>query len=194
VESFTRRKTIRVFQHAFPRADCIAVDLHLAYYRNRTFLERLRNDVILPARESGFDPVWLMGISMGGMGALFYLRDHPGEIDGVIVLAPFLGDDALIEEIERAGGPRAWSPPSPANADFQENLWRWLRRFSPDDPPPIFLAYGTGDRFHRAQRMLASLLPSTRTISIPGKHRWDTWTKLWKKIVPRFRDEWNRGA
>ena len=71
--------------------------------------------MIDPARREGKDNIWLVGFSMGGLGSLLYLREHPEYIEGVCLIAPFLGDEEIIEEIQAAGGvrscasaPRAW--------------------------------------------------------------------------------------
>ncbi len=69
-------------------------------------------DVVLPARAAGYDTIWLAGTSLGGIGALLYLRDHPDDLAGVLALAPYLGEEGVIREIERAGGPASWQPPA----------------------------------------------------------------------------------
>ena len=47
-------------------------DIHLSYYITRTAIQRLREDVILPARASGYKRISLAGISLGGLGALYH--------------------------------------------------------------------------------------------------------------------------
>ena len=54
--------------------------------------------MIAPARARGYAGVWLAGASMGGMGTLLYERSRPGELDGLVLLAPYLGDRGLLEE------------------------------------------------------------------------------------------------
>src|SRR5215469_11550864 len=48
--------------------DAIAADATFGYYLNRTVVSRLHDDVLQPAREAGYRQIWLVGISMGGMG------------------------------------------------------------------------------------------------------------------------------
>src|SRR5208337_3295905 len=48
---------------------------HLA---DRSIMQRLRRDVVLPARAAGCQSVWLAGISLGGFLALAYAMEFPG--------------------------------------------------------------------------------------------------------------------
>ena len=61
-----------VLQSGAP-ADMIVVDAHFGYYLRQIVIERLRADVIAPARVTGgYKEIWLAGISLGGFGALLY--------------------------------------------------------------------------------------------------------------------------
>ncbi len=101
----------------------------------------------------------------------------------MLLMAPYLGPDSLISEIEAAGGLRAWSP-SPDATDFGA-LWGWLKGYAttPAERPPLLLAYGDRDRFARGQRLLAEVLPSDRVLTIPGGHDWRTWAPLWRRAM-----------
>lgn len=167
--------------------DVIAVDAHLGYYRTRTVLERLREDVILPARAKGTDQVWLVGTSLGGLGSLLYLRDHPEDLSGVLAIASFLGDDDVLREIEAAGGPRAWRPPAQiAQNDIGRNIWSWLSTGAvADQKVPVYVGWGTSDDFDRSNRMLASLLPPERTFTAPGAHDMETWNRIWSQFLDK---------
>ena len=85
-------------------ADLVAVDVHVGYYARRTVLERLRKDVIAPAREAGYEKIWLGGISLGGLGASLYAAEYAADLQGLVLLAPFLGDPRIVREIAGAGG------------------------------------------------------------------------------------------
>ena len=99
-------------------ADFVAVDATLGYYTRQTVIERLREDVILPARAQGYRRIYIAGVSMGGLGGLLYARAHGDEIDGVLAIAPFLGKRDVIDEIASAGGLLAWSPPVEVTTTF----------------------------------------------------------------------------
>ena len=70
-----------------PRLDVIAADAHFGYYRARSVVDRLHEDLIAPVADR-YERVWLVGISMGGFGSALYAMEHPDVVDGVIMLAP----------------------------------------------------------------------------------------------------------
>jgi len=72
--------------------------LELAHVGDRSALERLRSDVVLPARAGGVS-IWLGGISLGGLFALDYVPRTPAKLDGLCLFAPYLcGNRMLIAE------------------------------------------------------------------------------------------------
>ncbi len=118
--------------------------------------------------------VWLLGISLGAMGALQTARAAPGLVAGIILLAPFLGTRGLIADIADAGGLAAWQPPP------GEAMLAWLRCGLPRN---VWLGYGRDDRYAPASALLQALLPPERVIATEGGHDWPTWTKLWNEIL-----------
>ncbi len=165
--------------------DAIAVDAHYGYYRSRTLPRRLQEDIILPARKKGYRSIWIVGISMGGIGALFHEKTYPRTVEGIILLAPFLGDEPVIEEIERAGGLHAWAPPgSFAQNDYQRPLWAWLQNHQQNRKGPlIYLGYGDRDKFARACDLLRNVLPPGRCRVLPGGHDWSVWERLFVHLI-----------
>ena len=161
--------------------DMVAPNAHYGYYSGRTLIQRLKADVIDPARLQGKDHIWLVGISMGGLGSLLYLLEQANDIDGICLISPFLGYDAIIQEIQAAGGVRAWSPGGyDPNVDWQRMLWHWIKdNVAGDQPVPIYLAYGEEDRYSQAHTLLAAILPENRVVHLPGGHRCETFKALW---------------
>jgi pimeloyl-ACP methyl ester carboxylesterase len=184
-EDFGRERFPEIAAQAGAKVDMIAVDAHPAYYFNRTIVDRLREDVIAPARRR-YDRVWLVGISIGGTGSLLYAGEHPEDVNGLIVLAPFLGDDKMIQEISAAGGLRGWRPPEPLAADdFQRRLWSWLKGYEggSEGRIPLYLGWGRSDDFARANGLAAVVLPRERVFTAPGGHGWKAWRSLWEQFV-----------
>ncbi|HEV8518087.1 MAG TPA: alpha/beta hydrolase [Burkholderiales bacterium] len=165
--------------------DAVAVDAHLGYYLERSFIERLSHDIITPMRAQGYARIWLVGISLGAMGALIYARAHANEIEGVIVLAPFLGVQGIIAEIERAGGLSQWQPGAIASDDDERLLLAWLKAYQADNPalPKLYLGYGRDDRFAPASQLLAQRLPAAHVAITRGGHDWATWMDLWRSLL-----------
>ena len=161
-------------------ADAIAVDSHFGYYRKGIVFEGVWIDVIAPARARGTE-VWLVGVSMGGSGALETARRHPGAVTGVILLAPYLGRKRVLEEIAEAGGPGSWSPAT-GDSRWDVRLWTWLADPT-NEHPELYLGHGESDQ-GRGVTLLAELIPERRRFVVPGGHGWTTWAALWNQIVP----------
>jgi len=165
-------------------ADLVAVDAHMGYYRNRSVVERLRQDFVAPARAEG-RRVWLVGISLGGLGAVLYAAEHPEDVEGVVLLSPFLGNGAALDEVEAAGNLAAWEPGDAAARGLWFRLWERLQELTAAQPengaaaPSIYLGYGAGDRLARSHRLLARELPPGHVLHVEGGHDWRTWKELW---------------
>src|SRR5215213_10012373 len=158
-EDFRRFDFPGMAARAGAQVDMVAVDAHLGYYFSRTIVDRLREDVIGPAR-GRYDRIWLVGISIGGTGAILYADQHPEDVDGLVLLAPFLGEDQVIAEVAGAGGLRGWKPPAQiAPDDFQRRLWAWLKRYEGGSQGriPLYLGWGRSDSFAKANGMLGQV-------------------------------------
>ena len=169
--------------------DMVAPNAHMGYYYARNLDRRLREDVIEPARAAGYTNIWLVGVSMGGLGSLLYLRNYPDNsgITGIVLLAPFLGERKILDEITRAGGVRKWDPGDYDDSDWQRLLWAWLKKYNrhQDRLPPIYLGYGNDDGYALGQGLLAGILPPEHVIVIQGTHSVATVKKLWARMLDR---------
>jgi pimeloyl-ACP methyl ester carboxylesterase len=176
---------MQAVRQAGVHADMLAVEAHYGYYTRRTVVTRLREDVIVPALAQGYTQLWLVGVSMGGLGALLYVRDYPNDITGVVALAPFLGDAQVIGEIASAGGLHHWQPATMAAEDRQRTLWQWLKTHlaRSQEGPRLYLGYGRQDSFAPANQLLAAQLPVTQVFTHPGGHNWQTWSQLWQAFL-----------
>ncbi len=199
-EDFIREGFVDAVRERAIAADVVLVDAHLGYYERRTVLDRVYADVIVPARAAGYRKIWLVGISIGGFGSMLVAEAHPGEIDGIVAIGPYLGERPTIDAITAQGGLREWqAPASPrvAEDDRRETLlWTWLQRYahSPAStaaaglapPPPLWLAYGTEDRFGTGHRLLAAVLPPDHVVTAPGGHDWRPWVATWSRVLDRL--------
>lgn len=188
-ETFERREFVSALRKSGRSIDIRAADATFGYYAKATFLERLATDVIAPAKARGYQEIWLAGPSMGGFGSLFYARAHTAEIAGVLAIAPYLGDKALIQEIAAAGGLRKWQAPPRVDevdrANYQRELWRWLQAATRGDEaaPLIFLGYGTSDKLSAADSLLAAELPPSRVFLTDGAHEWPAWQRVLQSFL-----------
>lgn len=176
---------IRAIRERGLPVDVVAVDLHMDYYLQPNVIERLIHDVIGPSRGKGYARIWLLGISLGGLGALNYAREHAAEIAGVILLAPFLGTRGMIAEVVGAGGLNQWQPGAIHPDDDERMFLAWLKTCRTDDPawPKIYMGYGKNDRFAPASILLAERLPARQVIAVEGGHDWPTWRQLWDRFL-----------
>jgi pimeloyl-ACP methyl ester carboxylesterase len=176
-------------QAGFPEAvqsrhlplDLSFVDLELRYLGDDAALQELRTEVVLPARKQGVS-VWLAGVSLGGFIALNYAATFAGELDGLCLLAPYLGNRMLTAEIAAAPGLDAWAPGELAEADAERRIWLYVKARVADSPP-LYLGFGHDDRFAAAHQLLAAALPPVSIDVIPGGHEWRTWTSLWENFL-----------
>jgi pimeloyl-ACP methyl ester carboxylesterase len=161
--------------------ELVFVDMELAHVGDRSVLERLRSQIVSPARAAGVS-IWLGGISLGGLIALDYAASYPGEIDGLCLLAPYLGNRILTAEIATAPGLAAWQPGELAETDEERRIWRYLRNRRADSAA-LHLGYGRQDRFSAAHELLAAALPAASVDVIDGGHDWPTWSRLWENFL-----------
>ena len=167
-------------------ADVAVAGAHLGYVQDGSVLRRLHADVIAPAQEQGYRRIWLAGISLGGFLAMGYSLRHPEAIEGIVTLAPYLGRQPLVRAIADAGGPAAWhgtTQPRDA-ADFDHELRSWLAA-PPPGAPPVYLGYGSDDRFAQGHRLMATTLPAGRVDTAAGGHDWPPWRALWARWLDR---------
>jgi hypothetical protein len=162
--------------------DFVLIDLHLMQLNDRTLLARLRHEVILPAREAGCQTVWLCGISLGGFIALTYAQRYGGELEGLCVLAPYLGNRVVTREIAAAGGVSGWEPGGLAADDDERRIWHFIKTRPPGEAP-LHLGFGSEDRFAASHRMMAAALPSEMVHIVPGGHDWPVWRQLWDNFL-----------
>jgi pimeloyl-ACP methyl ester carboxylesterase len=173
------------------QADLLIADAHLGYMGNGSLVARLQQDVLAPARARGYEQIWIVGISLGGWAALACAaRASVGQgprVNGVFAVAPYLGRRTLLRDLAAAGGPLPWAAAPEASADAQDmdaQIWRWLARPA-EGSAPVWLGWGTEDRFADTNGLAATLLPAERVSTVPGGHDWPPWRALIERWFER---------
>jgi pimeloyl-ACP methyl ester carboxylesterase len=190
-EDFDRKRFPDMARERGVDADLVEVDLHLGYYLDGTSSTRLWEDVVAPARAAGYQRIWIVGISLGGSGAIAFAREHPDAVTGLVLLSPYLGPPEMGETIRAAGGLAAWTPDSQAVSGWFESFvlenWKFLKQAAPggDRVPAIYLGYGPDEPMAPSLDLLAASLPADHVFRVPGGHRWKTWQALWEEILTR---------
>ena len=163
--------------------DLIAVDLDLAGISGGTALPALEAEILAPARQQGYTKIWLGGISLGGLLSLCHNADTPGGVDGLCLLAPYPGSRLTTNAIARAGGLQHWQATAEELDDPEFRMWRWLQQ--PPTDFPVFVGYGTEDRFAGGMKQIADCFPAGSSHAIPGGHDWPVWQLLWEHFLDR---------
>lgn len=166
--------------------DVVAVDAHFGYYRSGEVVERLRQDIIGPARALGYRNIWLVGVSMGGFGATSYASRYPEDISGLILVSPYLGEhDGNLSAIKAAlATQRKVRTSSTPPSQVELRVWNYLARKAKETPRRLFLIYGSEEN-DAAHARLAALLDKERVHIEPGGHKWHVWRAGFDKVSER---------
>jgi pimeloyl-ACP methyl ester carboxylesterase len=172
-----------VRERALP-VDLVFAEVNLQHLTDRTILRRLRHELVLPARAQGCVSIWLCGISLGGFIGLAYAERYASEIDGLCLLAPYLGNHIVTGEIKRADGVANWQPGDLAVDDDERRVWRFIKSHR-SQAVAVHLGFGREDRFADSHRMMAAALDPDSVRIVPGGHDWPVWSQLWADFLDR---------
>lgn len=161
--------------------DIVAGDLDLSRISDGTALPALQAEIIEPARAQGYQKIWLGGISLGGLLALCHNADTPNQVDGLCLLAPYPGSRLTTNAIARAGGMKVWQATPEELGDPEFRAWQWLQNPPPDFP--VFVGYGSEDRFASGMQQIAECFPPAARHAVPGTHEWPVWQVLWEYFL-----------
>ena len=94
----------------------------------------------------------------------------------------------MAAEVRAAGGLQAWQAPAreePTNANYQRQLWRYLKQQTTPGAKgtAIYMGYGIDDKLAVQDGVLASALPSGRVWLEPGGHVWEAWKAMFEKFL-----------
>jgi pimeloyl-ACP methyl ester carboxylesterase len=143
------------------------LDAHWGYYRDRSFLDALQE--LVDQRE----PLVMAGISLGGLGSVMWARRNPGSCRGLLLLSPFLGDEAFLAK-KMAG--------EAASGELEAELlacWDFLAK----SEIPIWLWGGEQDELLPLWRQCAQKNPRIQMRTFPGGHDWPTWQLMWRQYL-----------
>jgi pimeloyl-ACP methyl ester carboxylesterase len=165
--------------------DVLALNAHVDLYLERADIERVLHHTLDEARAHGYRRIWLLGISLGGSGAMICATQRTAEIEGIFLLAPFLGTRGIIAEVEAAGGLGRWRAGAIGSRDHERALLEQIQRNTQEGGgfPPVYLGYGSEDRYRGASIVLAERLAQMRVSVVPGGHDWDAWIILWRRLL-----------
>lgn len=171
-------------ERALP-VDVLALNVHVDLYLDHAEVERVLHHALDELHAHGYRRIWVLGISLGASGAMICATRRAAEIEGVFLLAPFLGTRGIIAEVQAAGGLRSWQAGQIGSGDHERALLEQIRRCVLRDERalPIYLGYGREDRYRGASAMLSECLSRDRVTVRPGGHDWETWVVLWHELL-----------
>jgi hypothetical protein len=184
-EDFERAGFVAARSEYRLEADLEFVAPELGHLLDRSILETLHEEVVLPARAAGVRALWLGGASLGAFIALAYAERRAATLDGLCLIAPYLGNRMVTGEVARAGGLAAWQPRPGAEEDEEWRLWTFLRRL-PLPGLEVALGIGRDDRFGHGHGLLAAVLPAGAVSVAAGGHDWPVWLELWRSFLARL--------
>ena len=158
----------------------ITVDAHWGYYRKRQADRRIIEDLLARYPAKRFV---LAGISLGGFGSLLVADRAPERIEGLVLMAPFLGEAEDLARLKRRG-----TDLRPEDGDRARALARaWALLLDPSREFPVFLGYGRDDDFRTMYDYLAEQRPTgLQWMRVDGSHRWEPWTRIWTEWLQRY--------
>ncbi len=192
----------RNFPNAIHRAtgcDSIGVETNFRYYSASDLPDILYRDVVFPAERRGYQSIWLLGNSMGGMAAMMVAAQHAESVDGMVLMAPHIGYGDVLSAVHSAGGLSAWEPQhtsdvllrsSWSDVNYTEHIWAWLKQYTSHAlaTPAMFLLWGDADEAREHYQLIATNLPAGRSAHHAGGHSWAAWTPLLETILPHVRE------
>ncbi len=175
-----------VRERALP-ADVIVLDAHADYYLDRQHIEGLLHHTLDEVLAQGYRRIWLMGISLGGLGSMLCVTQRAADIEGAVLLAPFLGTSGIVAGVAAAGGLAGWRLKDGEETDYERAFLAKVQACAFDEPlfPKIYLGFGRQDRFFASSELLRPRLPPQRVLTIDGGHDWDTWRSLWRGLLDK---------
>jgi pimeloyl-ACP methyl ester carboxylesterase len=178
---------IRALRERNLPVDVLALDAHVDLYLDRFDIERVLHHALDEVGKRGYRRIWLLGISLGGSGAMICATQRTSEIERIFLLAPFLGTRGLIAEVEQAGGLQHWQAGEISERDHERLLLAHIQRHTLESGrfPDIYLGYGSEDRYRGASIMLSQRLAQQRVTVMSGGHDWETWITLWETLLDK---------
>ncbi|OIR11694.1 alpha/beta hydrolase family protein [mine drainage metagenome] len=167
--------------------DVLALDAHADLYLDRADIEQLLHQTLDAACLHGYRRIWLFGISLGGSGAMICATQRTAEIEGLFLLAPFLGTRGIVAEVEAAGGLADWRPGEIGNRDHERALLEQIRcsPIGSDEFPAVYLGFGREDRYRGASMLLLKRISPQYVVTRTGGHDWETWKGLWNMMLDK---------
>lgn len=184
VEYFEQHGWTEKLKQRYPEYSLVVPELHYGYIVKDIYSKRLYEDIILPAKQRGIQSIWLVGISLGGLGAILTSDYSNNDIDRLYLLSPFLGNGAVQKQIRQVGSLKKWQAKSTVGDTWEYKLWTHIKDITESNTEniPIYMGYGKQDSM-RGLKYLAAALPEKQVISLSGGHKDAVFTMLFERML-----------
>ncbi|MDO3384692.1 hypothetical protein QWI17_02445 [Gilvimarinus sp. SDUM040013] len=189
IDRFAKEGLIDQLASADIPVDAVVVNAHFAYYRSRSFLQRLQQDVLQRAAQAGYQRVHLAGVSLGGFGSLLYWRHNldnptPGlPIASALLLTPYVGEPEYYAHRVNLEQP-------PRLVMEEKNIWPWLDQLSRAQSQHWYIGIAEQDAFYQGNQTFAQQLPKDHIFVTEGGHNWNSWRALWPQLLAQFKRDY----
>jgi len=173
--------------HGSPRSsDALVIESDMGYFWRESLPDRVYQDILLPFHERGYKTIILVGVSIGGYGALWINHEYGDWIAATVLLAPMLGRESIVERIRAAGGIASWRAQLEHDPGTEERVWVWIdamQGLGGGEIQSLILGFGHQDKYQKTGELLAGSIPDSHVFRRNGGHKWVTWRPLWAEIV-----------
>jgi len=176
-EHYDKHRFPQTLQQLHSNWDVLVLDAHFGYYRDRVLIDAVKQDILPIIDRKTYKKIVVGGISMGGYGAMLLQYALAERVDGVILIAAYLGEKDLLEQATQQPISK-WQ--ATANQDReQQALAYWYRQ----NKSKSLLAFGTADQFAKNMTWLGEETQEGNKYQREGGHKWTTWKLLWQEMV-----------
>jgi hypothetical protein len=189
MDAFERSGFIDILHQSSWAVDSIVIDAHIGYYRDGSLPDRVYREILIPFHQQGYKHFIIVGVSLGGYGALWINHEHGVWISGMVLIAPYLGHESLITQIDAEGSVHSWRLQLDHAPGLDEKVWIWIDDIGGPDSEknqPLILACGLKDDYRSATELLAESYPGSHLFKYNGGHNWKTWRSLWSEIIKSY--------
>ena len=176
-----------LYKQYYKNSDIILADTRFSYIKADNIAERIHADIIKPSIKAGYKKIWFIGISLGGLNILKYVKKFNNHINGIILIAPYLGETSSIKSLFESNSYLEWSKVHAEETDKTIQLWRYLIDYTSSHDKAkqitLALAFGKKDRFNKTHELLAKILKEKNIYKNDGGHNWKAWKQLWEEIL-----------
>ena len=120
---------LKALQNRGFEASMKVLDVKPSLYLGSKIVEILKTEVFTHDKAKGYEKIYLVGISLGGHAVLRYLTEYPDDVEGAVLLAPFISGPVVSDAVTSAGGLGSWEDCPFAAWGYACDMWYSLKEY-----------------------------------------------------------------